>query len=421
MYSIKHAVQTASVSGAGPGQGSPVEERKSFSRRPRVAVVCDLLEESWPSMDLVAEMLLRHLDDPATGVEAVRVRPRMVRRFSKLKLAGMANAGHNLDRVLNRFWHYPRHLKGAGDFDLFHIIDHSYAQLVHSLPPERTVVTCHDLDTFRCLIGSPVESRSKPFRMLMSRVLEGLCKAARITCDSDYTRNELLASGLVPPERAVVVRNGVSPIFTTLADPLADSEAQRLLGTLPPDAPYVLHVGSTIPRKLVDVLLRVYAKIREAFPHVRLVRASGPFTDSQLKLVRDLGLEESIIVLPFLEERVLAAVYRRATLLLQPSEREGFGLPVVEAMACGTSVLASDLAVLHEVGGDAATYCLVGDVPAWAELSISLLAERLSDPERWSRRRKANIVQAAKFSWEQYARQMVSIYEELLNLPTCVT
>ena len=72
---------------------------------------------------------------------------------------------------------------------------------------------------------------------------------------------------------------------------------------------------------------------------------------------------------PFLRpaDRTLAAVYRRAALVLQPSEAEGFGLPVAEALACGTPVLASDLAVLREVGGEAAVYRAVGDVPAWSD------------------------------------------------------
>lgn len=414
MYSVEQPGRAASVKGAGRVEGRLAGGGKSPAGRPRVAVICDFLEENWPSMNLVAEMLLRHLNGPASGIEAVRVRPRMIRRFGRLRLAGMARAGHSVDRVINRFWHYPRHLKAAGEFDLFHVVDHSYAQLVHSLPPERTVVTCHDMDTFRCLLGSPAEPRSKPFKMMMGRVLGGMRKAARVTCDSEHTRGELLASGLLPPERAVVVRNGVSPVYRTQADPVADVEARRLLAALPPEAPYVLHVGSTIPRKRVDVLLRVYAEVLRKLPDVRLVRVGGAFTDSQLRLVRELGVGDSIAVLPFLEERVLASIYRGAALLLQPSEREGFGLPVVEALACGTNVLASDLAVLHEVGGAAAAYSGVGDVTAWADASTSLLTERLSEPERWARRREANVTQAAKFSWAEYARQMVSIYEELL-------
>ena len=95
-----------------------------------------------------------------------------------------------------------------------------------------------------------------------------------------------------------------------------------------------------------------------------------------------LGLEPHIIVLPFLERRVLAAVYRRAAVVLQPSDREGFGLPVAEAMACGTPVVASDLPPLREVGGAMASYCPVGDVEAWTSTVSELLDERSTPSTR---------------------------------------
>ena len=100
-------------------------------------------------------------------------------------------------------------------------------------------------------------------------------------------------------------------------------------------------------------------------------------------------------------------MYRRATLLLLPSEREGFGLPVIEAMACGTNVLASDLPVLSEVGGDAALYCPVGDVSVWTKKLIEILAAENRQSSSWAERREAAIAQAAKFTWAEYARKMV--------------
>jgi glycosyltransferase involved in cell wall biosynthesis len=145
-----------------------------------------------------------------------------------------------------------------------------------------------------------------------------------------------------------------------------------------------------------------------------LVRVGGAFTAAQLRLVEELRLGDSIVVLPFLDERVLAAVYRRAALLLQPSEREGFGLPVAEALASGLAVLASDLPVLREVGGSAATYCAHGDVTAWTEGVAALLRERRAEPARWDARRALGHAHARQFSWEEYARRMVSIYRELL-------
>ena len=132
-------------------------------------------------------------------------------------------------------------------------------------------------------------------------------------------------------------------------------------------------------------------------------------------MLQGLELNASVRVLPFLDPSVLAAVYRRASVVLLPSEREGFGLPVVEAMACGTSVVGSDIPVLREVGGDATTYCGVGDVQHWTETVLELLRERREEPDRWARRCNACLQQAAKFTWQEHARRMVEVYQHVLN------
>jgi glycosyltransferase involved in cell wall biosynthesis len=385
-------------------------------RRTRVAVVCDLREENWHSMNLVADALIEGLESRHAGqFSAARVCPPLRRRFSR---AGeSAGRRFNADRLFNRFLDYPRHVaRRRPEFDLFHVVDHSYAQLVHRLPAERTVVTCHDLDTFRCLLDPEAEPRSRAFRAMTRCVLGGLRKAARVACASAHTRDELLAHGLLPPERVSVVYNGVSPVYAPAPDPTADAEAARLLaprGRVEGAPLDLLHVGSTVGRKRVDVLLRVFAGVRREFPRARLVRVGGAFTDAQLRLVEELRLGDSVVVLPFLEERVLAAVYRAAALLLQPSEREGFGLPVVEATASGLAVLASDLPVLREVGGTATTYRAAGDVEAWTQAAVELLGERLEDPARRAARQADGVAHASRFSWTEYARRMVSIYREL--------
>jgi len=382
---------------------------------PRVAVVCDLLEENWPSMDLVGEMLLDNLRmNHSASVLATCLRPPMRRRFTRVARAG--NIAFNADRFLNRFWDYPRWLRRRNqDFDLFHIVDHSYGQLVHQLPAAQTVVTCHDLDLFRCVLDSSVTRRSTPFKAMARYVLRGISKAARVTCPSDTTRNELLAYELVPADRVVTILNGVHPSCVPTRDLVADAEAARSLGPIGEDAIDILHVGSTIPRKRIDVLVRVLASLREEFPKARLIRVGGPFTAVQMELVENFRLREAMVELPFLDRSVLAAVYRRAALLLQPSEREGFGLPVIEALACGTPVVASDLPVLREAGGQVASYCPVGDAREWSESVIKLLCVRRHDPDRWSALRLAGIAHANKFSWAAYANQVVALYHELLD------
>jgi glycosyltransferase involved in cell wall biosynthesis len=121
-----------------------------------------------------------------------------------------------------------------------------------------------------------------------------------------------------------------------------------------------------------------------------------------------------VTVLPFVDRRVLAALYRRATMLLQPSEREGFGLPVAEAMASGTPVVASRIPALVEVGGRAATYCPVGDVRAWVAAISELLDERMASSTDWRARCSASLVQARRFSWREHARRMTDLYRDLL-------
>jgi glycosyltransferase involved in cell wall biosynthesis len=385
--------------------------------RLRVALVADFAEEGWPSMDLVADALFDRLCvEHADEVDAILLRPRFKWRLTRaadsaVRRDSLSKARFNADRLLNRFIDYPRILKRARrNFDVFHIIDHSYAHLVSQVPPQRTIVTCHDLDAFRPLIEPPVSAQRRLLKLMAARELRGLQRAAIVACDSDATRGELLRHRLVAPDRAVTIPNGVAPIFCAQPDPPADREAALMLGPVTADALEILHVGSTIARKRIDVLLRVFAGLRETFRNARLVRVSGPFTAEQTALARELGVAGATTVMPFVEPAVLAAIYRRAALALITSDQEGFGLPLIEAMACGAPVMASGLAVLREVGGDAAEFIAVGDVPAWISAAQRLIHERAHDPDRSSARRAAGFSQAAKYSWSEYARSYVELY-----------
>ena len=377
----------------------------------RVAIIADYLEEGWPSMDLVADMLFDRLQrEHAATVVPSLIRPTLQRRAARLPGVGRATWVRGADRVANRLWDYPRLAAGlAGRFDLFHVVDHSYAQLVHRLPAGRTIVTCHDLDTFRSVLDPALEPRSALFRAMTRHILDGLKKAGHIACDSHATRDALVTKAGIASDRTTIVPNGPHPSCTPDAEPSADIDAARLLGHRGAFVD-LLHVGSTIARKRIDVLLRVVDSLRSAHRHLRLVRVGGPFTAAQQALVRELGLGEAIVVLPTLDRSTLAAVYRRSALLLMPSEREGFGLPVVEALACGTPVVASDVAALREVGGYAAVYCPLDDIEAWHTAVTRLLDERSGHAAQWTLRREAGIRRAAAFSWSRYASDVATIY-----------
>jgi glycosyltransferase involved in cell wall biosynthesis len=231
-----------------------------------------------------------------------------------------------------------------------------------------------------------------------------------VLCISRATRDTLAEHALVAPDRLRVVPLGVHPSCSPLPDPMADAEAARLLGTGTVD---LLHVGSTIPRKRLDLLLRVAAAASVGRPALRLVRVGGPLTAAQDRLARDLGVRDRVLELPFLARPVLAAVYRRAALVLLTSEYEGFGLPIVEALACGTPVVASDLPVCREVGGTAAEYCPLDGVDRWVITVGALLEARDRDPDAWQRRRECGMLRASAFSWPACAASCVEEYVAL--------
>ncbi len=169
-------------------------------------------------MDRVADTLVACLArDHGGTVDAALVLSAVHRRASRAcrraaprceSIAG--GTGSGITRAM------PRAL--AGDYDVFHVVDHSYSQLVHRLPAARTVVTCHDLDTFRSILDPRSEPRPALFRAMTRHILAGLQRAARVTCDTAAVRDELVARGLVPAERIVVAPIGVSREFSPDAD-----------------------------------------------------------------------------------------------------------------------------------------------------------------------------------------------------------
>ena len=373
----------------------------------RVGVVCDLREEGWHSMDLVGDMLIEMLPSVSDGaIDATRLRPPMVRRWTRLPVVGAGARAHLGDRLTGRLWDYPRWLRPRrAEFDIFHIVDHSYAHLIRELPPERTIVTCNDTDAFEAARTGTASSLDLS-RLLAAHVLDGISRASHVSCISEATRQELISTGRVDPLRTSVEHLGAHPACTPARDANADADLERLLR---PGRFDVLHVSSTIPRKRIDVLLEMFGRFQRMQPDARLVRVGGAFTREQRQIVERLKVGNAIVELPFLDRPQLAAMYRRASVVVLPSDREGFGLPVIEAMACGTPVIASDIPALREVGGTAAMYVSPGHVEQWVQALAQLRDEDVVPAAR-ERRRASCLANAAKFGWRQYAAQMTALY-----------
>ena len=358
-------------------------------------------------MDLCGDMLLQHL--PRNGqlaVEATRVCPRFRRLATRIPFVGAGRTAFNADRLLNRFLLFPQHAhRAARRFDVFHIADHAYAQLVHALPAGRTGVYCHDLDQFRCLFDRAASPRPPWFCAMSERILTGLQKAAVVFHNTATVGEEIQRAGLINAERLVHTPLGVAPEFTDrVAQPaveipwLADLEGK----------PWVLHVGSCINRKRIDVLLDVVAAVRETVPDLRLVKVGGEWTAKHCERIAQLGLAGAITHVTGLSRAALATVYRQAPVVVLTSEAEGFGLPAIEALACGAVVVASDIPALREAGGSAAVYAPVGDVHIWSYLVTKLVTDVAAAPPRADR-----LAWASRFTWAAHAEIIARAYHGL--------
>jgi glycosyltransferase involved in cell wall biosynthesis len=361
----------------------------------RLAFFFDYPEEGWPSMDLCANMLVNHFPGPIVGRS---IKPPFRRRFSRLPWLGRKGAARNADRLANRLWDYPRFLRQfKGAFDAYHVCDHSYSHLLHYVPEGRGGVFCHDLDTFRCLLEPKREPRPLWFRRIAAHVLAGMQKAAVVFHTTEGVRRQILAHRLIAESRLVHAPLGVSPEFRP------DPSAEPLPFAL--SAPFLLHVGSSIPRKRLDVLLDVFAAVRQRRPGLRLIQIGGQWTAEQSAQAARLGIASDLTQARGLTRGQLAVLYQTAAMLLQPSEAEGFGIPIIEALACGAVVVASDLPTLREVGGDAVIFCGVADTARWSDMVERLLADPAAAPPLARR-----YAQAQRFSWSNHAQTIANAY-----------
>jgi glycosyltransferase involved in cell wall biosynthesis len=355
-------------------------------------------------MDLCADQLLAHLPS-LPHISSIDLETHFRRRFQRLPLLGRGKAAFNADRVINRHLVLPQYLKRrAAEFDFIHVVDHSYAHVVASMPPGRAGVYCHDLDAFQSILNPIQEPRPWWFRSLARRTLNGLKAAAVIFHNSREVGRQLLECGLAPAEKLIHSPLGVASEFT----PNSAKPSCLPNPGLPPS--FLLHVGSHLPRKRIDVLLDVLAAARQRTPGLKLIQVGPPWNQRYLERINSLGIGPDVLQFTDLTRDQLAELYRRAAMVLVPSESEGFGLPIIESLACGAIVIASDLPVLREVGGDAVVFRPVADVPAW----VDAVASTLSDPG-FSPPRDVRLAQAARYTWKEHARVIGAAYLGLMD------
>jgi glycosyltransferase involved in cell wall biosynthesis len=282
---------------------------------------------------------------------------------------------------------------------LFHATDHLLPPLSHA----RSVFTLHDL-TPLIFPTAHTQLNRRFLQLMLPRFLQA---AGLVIADSESTRRDALHLYRLSADRVRTVHLGVHPRFQP-----ADRAAQEKVRTTwqLPDR-FLLSVGTIEPRKNLIVLLEAYHELRQHGGGVQLVIAgkrgwhSEPFFDR----LRILGLEGDVKLLGHVPDADLPALYSAAEALALPSLYEGFGLPVLEAMACGTPVICSNVSSLPEVAGEAAIQITPTAVREWSQA----LNRISTDAGLRANLRDRGLKQAARFTWEATARQTYALYQEV--------
>lgn len=279
----------------------------------------------------------------------------------------------------------------------------------HTLPllgvRSRRVVTVHDVTFFR------IPGRYPPARRLYMRTLTRLsAKAAdKIIVPSRAVRDEVLRALRAPASKVAVVYEAAGPDFAP-SDREAAAAIARGYGI---ESPYVLSVGSLEPGKNRARLFRAVRRLLDEGLDVRLavVGQKAWSYDKDLALVEELGLRDSVIFAGYVRREHLPALYNGATAFAFPSLYEGFGLPLIEAMACGVPSLTSKVSATAEVAGDAA---LLVDPTSVDQIRDSL-RRLLTDAGLRDELSRRGIVRAALFSWRRAADETHAVYQRALH------
>jgi glycosyltransferase involved in cell wall biosynthesis len=293
------------------------------------------------------------------------------------------------------------------------LIHRSRIDLLHSLHytkpirlPCASVVTFHDMTFF---FYPQLHTQTKrwffPVAMRISaRQADGIITVSK------STRKDAIQLLGIDPGKIFATQLGVDPMFRVIEGEAALRDIAAKYG-LPKK--FMLYLGTIEPRKNLPTLIEAFNMLVEKGLQQKLVLAGkfGWMYEEVLTLVRDYGLKDHIIFPGYVEQDDLPMVYNLASLFVYPTIYEGFGLPVLEAMACGVPVVTSDIASLPEIVGEAGLLVLPGDVNALFEAILQVM----NDEELRTNLRRAGIQRAKNFRWERTAELTQQVYMKVLN------
>jgi len=309
---------------------------------------------------------------------------------------------------LARIWHRARLPIPVevftGSINLFHATDFV---LPPTLPATKTLLTVHDLSFIRV-----PDTASPSLKAYLDAVVpRSVEKADHILADSQATKDDLIALYDTPSDKITVLLSGVNERFKPVID---NTELQSVREKYHlNDIRYIFSVGTVQPRKNYSRVIRSLDQLRQRGLdiHYAIAGGKGWLEDEMYVTIQETKMDDYVHLLGFVDDVDLPALYSSSECLVIPSLYEGFGLPILEAMACGVPVVTSNLSSLPEVAGDATLLVDPLDTDAITE-NLHIL---LTNPTQRQQVIEAGFQQVAKFSWEKSAQHLKSIYDMLLS------
>lgn len=300
-------------------------------------------------------------------------------------------------------WHLPRELAA------FQPAVCHFTNSIAPLPalPCPFVVTIHDLSLLHHSRWHPLKSRLvvRPLIPLVAR------RATAVITVSETSRREIINGLNLPPDKVHAIYAAAAPHFRVIDDVVELDRVRRRYG-LP--GKFVLYVGTIEPRKNLVRLVRAFARQRGADQYLIIAGQLGWHYADLLKVIETLGISDAVRLIGYVPDEDLPALYNLATIFAYPSIYEGFGLPVIEAMACHTPVLTSNRSSLQEIADGAA---LLID-PLNVEALAQGIAQLMSDAALRDTLRFAGQQRAAQFSWAKAASETMRVYDQCYSAQT---
>lgn len=335
-------------------------------------------------------------DAPRAGLQFFRPHPKFGHKTYPLPERWMTVGWHRLYLPVPVEWF-------AGAVDLFHSPN-------FILPPTRqakTLLTVHDLSFIR----HPQGAVNKLRRWLEKVVPRSLARADHVLADSKSTKQDLIDIFTIPSEKITVIGAGVEPRFQPITRP--DSlNAVRQRYHLPISEEIILGLGTLEPRKNFTGLIRAFEQspVRETH-HLVIAGGKGWLYDDIFAAAASSAVTDRIHLIGFVADDDLPALYSLAGIFAYPSHYEGFGIPVIEAMACGTPVVCANNSSLPEVAGQAALQVAATDTAGLANALHRLAIDRSLREQCMA----AGFLQARKFNWPVATKRLLRVYQRYSN------